>query len=387
MGVLALYRHGSSITGDQIDGSDVDIVAVMEPGDDRDTICREVIRSGVLDRWNSERVEVWAIAVDDLDPIWTSTLIGAELVDGNRLDLELPAPEDWAGAAFAEAGACIAVADDPIKAALHAAAGRAVVAGAPVPTTGKTTWPDLYRAHVGGPWCDALNRIRDERRAPSDEVRELANWFLDAADNDEHNHRIHQAINLISTRTPAENLAADPRGARFKLIHDALTAEECDRAIALDHQEPRPRRIQAGQASPDAITITARCGDEASFWLTERMADLIVDTNRHLWRYDLTQCPVATVQRYDTGARMGWHLDFYPGAPFLRLFAVVMLSDPGVDFTGGQLQIHHTDEPESVPLRRGTMIVAPTWLLHRVTRVKTGTRWIAWQQAHGRPMR
>lgn len=386
MALLALYLHGSAVTGDQVAGSDVDLFAIVEPDDDPDTVGAEVLRSSALDRWRGQPVELAVLRSDELDPLWTNVALTAQLISGERPAIDPPTPEAWVRAAWAQAGACLFLDGNPVKAALLAAAGRAVAAGAPIPTTGRSTWPDLYRDTIGGEWCEILDRIRDERRHPTAEVRDLARQFLDLAGDIEYRDRTIQLLGTVADRTVEENVALDPRSERYEIIRGALTPDECDRAIALD--APVDFGIMAGQPRAHFATadITASCDNAEGLWLTERMVAAMSVANDCWWRYDLLEALPATVKRYGPGTRHPWHIDVAPGQSAVKLFAVALLNDPG-DFTGGRLQVRHSVEPETILLNRGDVFVAPAWLMHRVTRVKTGQRWSCVVRAIGKPWR
>lgn len=64
-----------------------------------------------------------------------------------------------------------------------------------------------------------------------------------------------------------------------------------------------------------------------------------------------------------------------------RLSAVLMLSDPS-SFTGGVFQIQTTAQSTDLRPKRGSLIVFPSYVLHRVTEVLSGTRYslAAWIQ-------
>ena len=69
-----------------------------------------------------------------------------------------------------------------------------------------------------------------------------------------------------------------------------------------------------------------------------------------------------------------WHLDVGKDDISRRkLSAVVLLSDPS-EFDGGELQIMTSKDPKTVPLKRGSIVFFPSFLLHRVTPVTRGER-------------
>ena len=59
-----------------------------------------------------------------------------------------------------------------------------------------------------------------------------------------------------------------------------------------------------------------------------------------------------------------------------KLSVTFLLNDPKKDFKGGTFQINSGEEKnaESVPMRKGDIIVFPSFLIHRVAPVTKGTR-------------
>jgi PKHD-type hydroxylase len=79
---------------------------------------------------------------------------------------------------------------------------------------------------------------------------------------------------------------------------------------------------------------------------------------------------------YTQGDEYIWHLDLGSQRLRRKLSASVQLSD-STDYDGGDLEFWNT---ETAPRTQGTLIVFPSYLLHRVTPVTRGTRLslVAW---------
>ena len=79
---------------------------------------------------------------------------------------------------------------------------------------------------------------------------------------------------------------------------------------------------------------------------------------------------------YDEVAKghYGWHMDVGSNNSRRKLSVVVQLSDPS-EYEGGELQIQSdSTTPITVEKEKGTVIIFPSYLLHRVTPVTKGTR-------------
>ena len=86
--------------------------------------------------------------------------------------------------------------------------------------------------------------------------------------------------------------------------------------------------------------------------------------------------------RYGSEDHFDWHLDFGPGAISERKLSItVQLSDEDA-YEGGDLEFMVNKEYVKAPREQGTVIVFPSFIMHRVTPVTKGTResivgWIA----------
>jgi PKHD-type hydroxylase len=119
----------------------------------------------------------------------------------------------------------------------------------------------------------------------------------------------------------------------------------------------------------------------------ERMMSLTARANRETFGFDLTDFGESPqVARYgaEREGHFDWHSDIGAGiwAAKRKLTIVVQLSDPA-DYTGGTLELRPDSNVAEAPRARGTAIVFPSFVLHRVTPVTTGTRWSLTIWSHG----
>jgi len=115
--------------------------------------------------------------------------------------------------------------------------------------------------------------------------------------------------------------------------------------------------------------------------LVERMRDMMLVVNRRHFQFDvlglLDRLEPLQLAEYGVGDKYDDHLDIGPGAAARRkLSASVQLSDPG-EYDGGDLHVWGTGRVERA---RGTAIVFPSYLVHRVEPVTRGVRLslVAW---------
>lgn len=86
------------------------------------------------------------------------------------------------------------------------------------------------------------------------------------------------------------------------------------------------------------------------------------------------------------GGRFDWHRDSEKGDPTgllqRKLCMVTQLSDPS-DYEGGEFQFGEVPSPGSAFLERGSILIFPSTLLHRVTPVTSGLRYSLAASAFG----
>jgi len=94
--------------------------------------------------------------------------------------------------------------------------------------------------------------------------------------------------------------------------------------------------------------------------------------NELYWQYTLRGETAGWVQTYTEGGSYQLHMDGAPGQD-RKMTAVVLLTDPS-EYVGGDLEFVVHPHSVKAPRTRGTIIVFPHWLLHRVTPLESGQR-------------
>lgn len=95
------------------------------------------------------------------------------------------------------------------------------------------------------------------------------------------------------------------------------------------------------------------------------------------WNFDIKYPQRVQVGKYMDGGHYDWHIDSFP--PFenglqRKLSCSILLNDSS-EYEGGLLEIQDTQKP--VPTSKGSVIVFPSILRHRVTPVTSGARYSA----------
>ncbi len=176
----------------------------------------------------------------------------------------------------------------------------------------------------------------------------------------------------------------------YHLTPDALSPAECDTLIALCQAGPlHDAGLVRATTAPHIRRAELSWLDEipAAAWVMDRMIVLVAAANREAFGFDLTEFAESPqVARYgaEREGHFDWHSDIGAGALAgkRKLTIVVQLSDPAT-YGGGTLELRPDSSVREAPRDRGTAVVFPSFILHRVTPVTTGTRWSLTLWSHG----
>lgn len=152
-------------------------------------------------------------------------------------------------------------------------------------------------------------------------------------------------------------------------VHEVASEFEYSDATTLGEEGPneeiRKSRIKwISNASPSAT------------WIYDKIMDQIRIANENLWNFDLISSSenIQYTEYHEGGGHYGYHVDIGPGAASHRKVSIVVqLSDPS-EYAGGEFEILRGMNPEQLPKNRGAVILFPSYILHRVKPVTSGTR-------------
>lgn len=119
-------------------------------------------------------------------------------------------------------------------------------------------------------------------------------------------------------------------------------------------------------------------------WIFDRINFGINDINSKFYHFDLYGYDYFQYSEYD-GNKAGkyeFHMDMFTNEESLKthltrkLSLVLLLSEPGVDFEGGEFQINDSSEKRlnTLEMGKGSLIAFPSFMIHRVTPVTKGFR-------------
>lgn len=170
----------------------------------------------------------------------------------------------------------------------------------------------------------------------------------------------------------------------FTAWADAFSREEIERIVAYGDSLLPERTLLPGlapdqTASFDKVRITRTAWIERSAeskWLYDRMQGVAQSLNDQTYQYDLrgfSENFQYTVYHGTEGGHYDWHVDHGPLHVQRKLSMTVQLSDPAA-YQGCDLQFCASGNVETAPRERGTVVAFPSYVLHRVTPIVSGTR-------------
>ena len=113
-------------------------------------------------------------------------------------------------------------------------------------------------------------------------------------------------------------------------------------------------------------------------WIYDKIISMALRANFDLWKFDLHSIKDSIQYTEYTGEDTGgydWHIDLgaYPSS-HRKISISIQLSNSD-DYEGGDLQfMTSANAPMVAPREKGTVIMFPSYLLHRVTPVTKGVR-------------
>ena len=121
----------------------------------------------------------------------------------------------------------------------------------------------------------------------------------------------------------------------------------------------------------------------ANDWIYNKLGEACQQINLNRYKFDIagfqTELQLAN---YEGEGFFEWHMDFGAGDISNRKLSItVQLSSPD-EYEGGELQFMINQNIITAPKEKGTAIIFPSFALHRVTKVTSGSRksivgWIA----------
>ena len=120
-------------------------------------------------------------------------------------------------------------------------------------------------------------------------------------------------------------------------------------------------------------------------WPHTRILDLMKQANEARFKFKLSgfmNYDAPMIMEYSKGCHYDWHIDVGKAVPNRKLSYTIQLSKPD-DYEGGDLEFLGTETNTEAFRQQGTCIIFPSFLAHKVTKVKSGTRYAVVGWVHG----
>jgi PKHD-type hydroxylase len=178
---------------------------------------------------------------------------------------------------------------------------------------------------------------------------------------------------------------------RFVVDNNTFSAGECD-FISSHFQNnyllTKGQEYTTYSGIPEqrrANIVLTNQPDEKTEWLWQKFNNLIAHYNDRYFNFDLYGFNYLQYAKYDVGDKHEFHMDLPLDGKHIdtlllqhlrKITVVLLLNEPGVDFEGGDFQINHFSEqyPWSTNLKKGSVLLFPSFLLHRVAPILSGNR-------------
>ena len=154
---------------------------------------------------------------------------------------------------------------------------------------------------------------------------------------------------------------------RIEAVGDALTLAKATLVGGTDDGDYKDTRITRTawiMPSPDTK------------WIYDRIQAVVRTLNERVWQFDIrgfSENFQYTVYHGTEGGHYDWHVDQGDLAKSRKLSLSLQLTDPS-EYEGCDLQFRGGRHIETAPKGRGTLIAFPSYVLHRVTPITSGTR-------------
>jgi len=172
---------------------------------------------------------------------------------------------------------------------------------------------------------------------------------------------------------------------------DLFTAEECKKIIALAEKDG----FEDGVVRDGDLDLSERrskinwlAPSDETVWIYEKITNAVLTLNSKYFNFDLfgfTEAFQVTKYTAPDGCYDA-HVDTVANGIIRKLTAVVQLTHPD-EYEGGGLELVYSKNPTPMEKTLGRLVLFPSYVLHRVVPVSSGTRYSMVCWATGAPFK
>lgn len=223
----------------------------------------------------------------------------------------------------------------------------------------------------------------DWQQSQSTSAQYLSQWL---AENRAHWAGFEQEFGLSLNVPITRDAPSDDNFSSFKTqisINDIFDHDELDRVIEIAKQSAAPGTISGDQANADIRRSKVSWLDrQAHQWIYDKIWTHVEAVNRLHFRFaieDFERQMQLSCYSADELGFYDWHMDVGDRVNRRKLSLVLQLSDPS-DYDGGDLQLFYNCGNFFAEKNRGSMIMFPSFIMHKVHPVTRGKRYslVAW---------
>lgn len=174
---------------------------------------------------------------------------------------------------------------------------------------------------------------------------------------------------------------------------EAINKETCNKIIKINKNKWADSAIGIGETKKYRDSVVSFTTDQ---WLYDIVFSFMKDANKKTgWNFKIQSAQEMQITKYVKDGFYNYHMDGdgfskidAPNNKFVngltrKLSMTIVLND---DYEGGEFQFF-ADEENLIKEKRGTIIVFPSYMMHRVKPIKSGTRYALVVWFLGKPFR
>lgn len=169
----------------------------------------------------------------------------------------------------------------------------------------------------------------------------------------------------------------------FFCLENFLNKDEIESILALEPYLNFSEGKTIGQSSYSSPTtedirycMTAEIlYNDITKWIYDKISIKVQEINNTYFHFDIDSIneKMQFIKYNCHGHKFDWHMDRYSGGP-VRKFAVIIQLSNEEDYSGGSIELMLTREKTIMTKKIGSLIIFPSYILHRVSPILSGTR-------------
>lgn len=171
----------------------------------------------------------------------------------------------------------------------------------------------------------------------------------------------------------------------YIIWENGFTQEEIDKIVALGELREFSKGVVGGQNINEPVSdlsirdtdLTWIVPEPESDWLIQRIQTIVSQVNHDKFQFDLDHLEMLQYGKYKINGHYTWHMDSGPNIPRHRKLSIVLALSNTDDYEGGEFMINTTgnqDNCTTFKIRRGDMLLFPSFMPHKVAPVTKGER-------------